>query len=512
MREVLKRRIQRLIPSKKLPFSNYILIAIILLGFFVRAYKISSLPLYGDELTIVYDSYSLLKTGMDQTGQAWPLTFKMGAGRPAGYVYGSIPFVAVFGPSVWGVRGLSFLSGLGIIVLMYFFGKKLFNEKAGLWASFLASISMWDIYLSRGGFEAHFALFLATFGVVMFLYKKYIPMAFFWGITIFTYPTFKLTLPLLFLPLSFFSGFKKILKSKTFMISVVILAIFGGISINETFKGTSEERFLRLNVFSDISLKESIIQKVNEQRNLSILPEAVKPFVYNKPLSYTRILFENYMENLSPRFLYLRGDGNPRHNPGEWGMLYLIELPLLFVGLYHLFNHNRKTFLFLLKWILIVPLATMLLSLTHGLRSNFMIPPFILISSFAISKLSKKWKILTFSLIGIQFIFVLSTIYFYAPYKFGSFWSMEAKTKSLKAIEEKGKYEKIILLTDIDNIEYAYPIYAKIDPRFVIAQYGSFPKTYENVIVSDNLKDYEVNSNILVLESEAGNSELYIEQ
>jgi len=120
---------------------------------------------------------------MDQTGEALPLTFKMGAGRPAGYVYGSIPFVAIFGPGVWGVRGLSFVSGLGIIVLMYFLAKKLFSKRVGLIASFLTAISMWDIYLSRAGFEAHFALFLALFAVVLFLYKKYVPMAIFFGLT-----------------------------------------------------------------------------------------------------------------------------------------------------------------------------------------------------------------------------------------------------------------------------------------------------------------------------------------
>jgi len=84
------------------------LLGILLLGFTLRAYKVTQLPLYGDELTMVYDSYSLLKTGKDQTGTHFPLTFKMGAGRPAGYVYFSIPFVAVFGPGAWGVRGLSY--------------------------------------------------------------------------------------------------------------------------------------------------------------------------------------------------------------------------------------------------------------------------------------------------------------------------------------------------------------------------------------------------------------------
>ncbi|KKP40597.1 MAG: hypothetical protein UR29_C0001G0005 [Candidatus Woesebacteria bacterium GW2011_GWC2_33_12] len=416
---------------------------------------------------------------MDQTGEALPLTFKMGAGRPAGYVYGSIPFVAIFGPGVWGVRGLSFVSGLGIIVLMYFLAKKLFSKRVGLIASFLTAISMWDIYLSRAGFEAHFALFLALFAVVLFLYKKYVPMAIFFGLTIFTYPTFKLTLPLLLFSLIVFAGIREILKDKLFIIALIILAIFASLSIKETLNGGSEERFSRLNILSDVKLKEELIQKINEERTLSTLPEVVKPLVYNKPLNYGRLLFENYMENLSPEFLFLRGDRNPRHNPGEWGMLYLVELPLILLGLFYLGKKNTKELYLLISWILIVPLATMFLGQTHALRNAFMLPPFLLISSFALTKVSKK----ILFLFAIQLIYVLLTIYYYAPNKFGSFWSLTAKEASLDAISKPN--QKVILSTSIDNIEYAYPVYAKIDPNLVISQYGKFPKIYGNVVITD---------------------------
>lgn len=476
-----------------------LLFGILILGFIIRFNRISAQPLYGDELTMVYDSYSILKTGTDQTGESFPLTFKMGAGRPPGYVYFSIPFVAMFGPSALGVRGLSIFSGLGIIILMYFLGRKLFNERVGLIASFLTSISLWDIYLSRAGFEAHFGLFLALFGIVMFLYKKYIPMALAWGLAIFTYPTFKLTLPLLFAVLLIFKGFKKVLKSKIFIASLVMLVVFGGLSIGETFKGTSEERFLRLNIFSDANLKETIVQEINNERDVSTLPEVLKPVFYNKPLKYSRILLDNYMENISPDFLYIRGDRNPRHNPGELGMLYLIELPLLFVGLHYLFKNKKKILRLLIAWILIVPLATMFMGQTHGLRNALMFPPFILILAYTLSKFSQKKLWLVGSLIGIQLLFVLATVYFLAPGKHSNFWSKEAREVSLTAILEKENYEKIILSTKIDNIEYAYPVYAKIDPKEVISQYGKFPKVYGNVVITDQVDTFKKNDKTFIM-------------
>src|SRR3990172_9832234 len=91
-------------------FKKYkVLLFILLIGFAIRAYRINEVPLYGDELTMVYDSYSILKTGMDATGQSFPLTFSMGSGRPGRFIYFSLPFVALFGPTALGVRSLSLL-------------------------------------------------------------------------------------------------------------------------------------------------------------------------------------------------------------------------------------------------------------------------------------------------------------------------------------------------------------------------------------------------------------------
>ena len=459
---------------------------IVVLGFIIRVLFVTKLPLYGDELTMVYDTYSIIKTGKDSTGQAFPITFKMGAGRPGGYIYASVPFVYLFGPTELGVRSLSLLSSLGIIVLMYFLGKKLFSEKVGLIASFVTSISLWDIYLARGGFEAHFALFLALFGIVLFLYKKYIPWALTWGLAIFTYPTFKLTLPLMFLIIILYSGVKNLVRNKFFIISLIILALFGGLAIKETFMGLSEQRFLSINVFSDTKVQQQIIQLVNEERNFSTLPAGLKPIFYNKPLQYFRTLLDNYTQNFSINFLYVRGDGNPRHNPGEWGMLYLIELPLLFVAAVSLWRKERKTLTLLALWILITPLATMFINDAHGLRDAFMLLPFILLTSYALTNLPKKLALLSIVAMIIQLFFVMQRLYFLAPNKFASFWSADAKAATLEAINTKDK-NKIITFstTKIDNIEYAYEVYAKVDPNLVIAQYGKFPKKYGNVVIVD---------------------------
>lgn len=467
--------------------SILILIGIILLGFVLRVYRVNSVSMYGDELTMVYDAYSISKTGMDSTGVRFPLTFKMGAGRPGGYIYFSLPFVYLFGPTVWGERGLSLLSGLGIVVLMYFLGKKLFGEKVGLVAGLLTVISPWDIYLSRGGFEAHFALFLTLLGITMFIYKKYIWWAFAWGLAVLTYPTFKLTLPFLFLVLVWFNGLKKTLKDKLFIAGLVILTFFAAIVIHENLFSGSEQRFSTLNIFADTGIREGIVQRVNYEREISTLPESLKPVFINRGIEYGRMLFENYVQNISPNFLILRGDGNPRHNPGEMGMIYIIDLPLIIIGLVLLWQKEKNKFILLLKWILITPVATMFFPEAHALRNGLMLPALLLLSAFAISKIPNKFVYLASILIFIQFLYILVRVYTIAPAKFASFWSLDAKKVALQAIEKSNQGERVILSTEkVDNIEYAYEVYAKVDPYLVISQYGQIPKKYGNVTIVNN--------------------------
>jgi 4-amino-4-deoxy-L-arabinose transferase-like glycosyltransferase len=196
---------------KKFIIGNALLLTIIILGTFLRIIFINSDPssMYGDELTMVGDMYSILHTGKDQLGNFMPLTFPMGAGRPGGYIYFSLPFVLLFGPTPLGVRSLSLLSGVGLIIVMFFLGKRLVNKQVGLFAALITAFSPWDISLSRGGFEAHFALFLSVLGIYGLIEATqrrwwYIISALSFALAIHTYPTYKMTLPLFLLVYGYF--------------------------------------------------------------------------------------------------------------------------------------------------------------------------------------------------------------------------------------------------------------------------------------------------------------------
>lgn len=470
----------------------WILSVIILLGLILRLIFINSSPpsLYGDELTIALDSYSILSTGHDQLGNFLPLTFPMGAGRPAGYVYFSAPFMALFGMTALGVRALSILSGLGIIVLLYLISKRFFNQKIGLITAGIASVSPWDISLSRGGFEAHFALFLALLGTYLFIKAKekplmYVFSALSFGLTLHTYPTYKVVLPIFLLVLFWFQNTKSILGTgsrKYFWAGVSLLLILGAVALSQTFVGGSEKRFSSINVFSQEKLKSSIEQKVNYERSSSQLPEWVKRYFHNRVVEYGKIIGENYLQNFSADFLFIHGDRNPRHNMATIGELYFFEGVLILIGLISFWHVQKRIILFLIFWIFLSAIPTAIVDLPHALRSAFMLPPLIILSALGFSILINYKNKIPLYLIGIlfviQFSFFIQKLYFLSPVEYNSFWSYSAKLASQKVIENKANYDYIFLSDKIDALEFAYPVYAKVAANQIIDQHKTHLQKY----------------------------------
>ena len=465
--------------------NKYILISVLVLAFFLRVVNIQNNPpaLYGDELTIALDANSLLYTAKDQLGNVLPLTFAMGAGRPAGYVYGSIPFITIFGPNAVGVRMLSILSGVGIVFLLFLLCKKIFSEKVGLAAAIITAVSPWDINLSRAGFEAHFALFLGLLCVYFIILAKqraqfYIWAAISFGLAIHTYPTYKLSLPLiaaLFLWLNGWFKNTKSLKNKLYLsIAGFSLVFFAVLAAFQTLEGGSETRFSNINIFSQDKIKVKIEQKVNLERSISDLPANIAKYFHNKPIEYAKILIENYLQNFSVDFLVIHGDRNPRHNMATMGQIYLVEFILLLVGLLSFWQRNKRILLILLLWLILAPIPTAIVDLPHTLRSSFMLPPLIILSALglvaALNQKNKLYLLILGLIFAFQFIFFIQKLYFLAPNEYSSFWSYPAKIASEQALQNKDKYKYIFLSDTIDSIEFAYPVYARVEPSQVLLQ------------------------------------------
>ena len=101
-----------------------------------------------------------------------------------------------------------------------------------------------------------------------------------------------------------------------------------------------------------------------------------------------------------------------------------------------------------------------------------MLAPLLLISACGlVSTISLKRGLRLFLqlfiLLGfiLQFLNFSQKLYFLAPNEYSNFWSYPAKLAVETALENKTNFNYIILSDKIDNVEFAYPVYAKIDPN-----------------------------------------------
>lgn len=468
-----------------------LLILILIFAFALRIFQIDSNPkaMYGDSLTLVYDAYSILKTGHDQRGEFFPLYFSMGGGRPGGYIYATIPFVAIFGPTALAARTLSVLSGVGIVLLIYLILFHLFpqNKKVALAGAIFSTISPWDLSLSREAFESHFALFLSLLGFYLLLkaqkkYLLYLLSGLSFALSIQTYSTYVLVIPIFvafFLILSKSKISKMKMSQKLALGSlclIVTLSLLFSIYISKS-RG-SQDRFSNLIIFNQADLQNKISGKVISERTFSPLGDELALTLHNKYWEYAGYLAENYINNFGPSFLFLTGDENPRHNPASMGELYYFMFPLLILGILYLYTRNKEVLVLLVGWMLIAPLSSSLVGNPHALRGSFMLPPLLMLSAFGVEGIYMlrnplKFKILKLALILlflIQLPFFVNRFYLLAPHIHAHFWSYSAKEASYLALENKDKYDYILLSTRIDDMEFAYPVYTKIDPKEFLYQ------------------------------------------
>ena len=158
---------------------------ILVIALFLRVYKLDSVPaaLFGDEIDVGYQAYSLLETGRDINGRFLPFYIKsLSEYRTPLFIYSDIPFIALFGLNEWGIRANPVFWGVLSILGLYLLVSKITNQKIGLIAAFLMTISPWHMQYSRAAYEATMLLSFLIFGTYFFILsfeKRYlVPLSF----------------------------------------------------------------------------------------------------------------------------------------------------------------------------------------------------------------------------------------------------------------------------------------------------------------------------------------------
>lgn len=453
--------------------SLQILLLILILAAFLRLWRIDQVPvsLFGDELDVGYQAYSILKTGKDYSGNFMPIHFRSFAEwRTPLYLYSSVPTVALFGISPLGVRLPAALFGILGVWMFYLLIKILTkNQTLALLSSFLLAISPWHIQYSRAGFEVTQMLALYLAGIYFFVKaikedgKWLVPCAIFLGLTPWVYSTAKFFLPLTLVAIFgiWFKEVKKIPAKQLIISLLVFFTVVLPITWSTLFGGGTA-RFQNLSIFTDpTTVPEIGFDRLQDARvrdpkaQFGIQPTLVDRTFHNKIISWSGIFFRNYLQSFSTHFLFIQGDLNPRHSIGK-GELYRFEIIFLLLGIVFFLTRpiNKKVKLFLFLWLLVAPVPAALTrdGGMHATRLFFLLPVLILLIAMGVlyswESLKKYRKIFVFvytSVLLVSFIFYQHQYWMHYPWNSERWWHAGFKEVIQLGVKESPNYDKVII-------------------------------------------------------------------
>ena len=132
------------------------LLAIVLIGVFLRVYDLGAQSIWGDEaFSITVSNMSL--PGIVQAGDS-PL-----------YHFALHYWIALFGTSEVAVRSLSVLFGVLAIPMIYVMGRRLFNEEVGLLAALILAFSTLNVQYSQEARMYSLMVLLALLSMYFFI-------------------------------------------------------------------------------------------------------------------------------------------------------------------------------------------------------------------------------------------------------------------------------------------------------------------------------------------------------
>jgi len=462
--------------------SKILLLLILLIGAFLRFYQLGINPpsLTWDEAAWGYNAYSLGLDGKDEFGRFLPHDYleSFGDFKPPMYAYLDVFPVKIFGLNAFAVRFPSVLLGLLTVLLTYFLTKAIFpnsknKEKYALAASFILAISPWHLMLSRAAFEANVATFFLVFGIFTFIVgmreKKWLLLlsAASFAASLYTFNTARIVAPILVLILAV--GFrKKLLERKKETMVALILGIVLILPIARFLLSPQANlRFKEVNIFSDIGVIDTVNQEVKNDNN-----SALSKILHNRRFAYGVEYLRHYFDNLSPNFLFITGDGNPKFSTQDTGEMYLWDLPFLIAGTLALFKRKEGSWWIIPLWLLvgIIPAATAR-ETPHALRIEAVLPTLQILTAIGVVTFLgwvKKYKKVIFA--GAFLLLAANFIYFYHGYltfyprEFSGEWQYGYKDSINYVLQNGSSYDQINITTALGRPYIYYLFYAKTSP------------------------------------------------
>lgn len=480
------------------------LLIVVFFGFFLRVVNLSKIPasLNPDEAALGYNAFSILKTGADEHGKLFPLSLEsFGDWKLPVYSYVDTVFIALFDLSEFSVRLPSAIAGTIGIVLIYLISNILFKKKEiGLLTALFFAVSPWNIYFSRAAYEVNLATTFFLGGLLLFLLALqkgnlrvlYVFSAILFGLTLFTYHSFIIFVPL-FLVFLLVLNLKKYKGKIGVGLFIGIIVLFLCVSFFANLSGGAN-KFNTTTIFNN---KDILYGRVDRIRGDGAQESFVTQKLHTKVLGVSYQIAQNYISAFSPSFLFDKGGEKIVHNLNGFGNLYLFDALLLFVGFCGLFYYREKQIPIILGWLIIAPIPCALtLDAPNSTRLFMLMPLFSLITGYGgfilINNFRKKRFIIL--KLGLIFLFILNVVFFLDLYYIHfnmermRFWHYGYK----QAVVLAEKYpDKNVVMRGEENFPYIYFLfYTKYDPVKFRNSVKYYPRTDEGFLYAKSFGKY----------------------
>jgi len=451
-----------------------------------------------DEAAWGYNAYSIGIDGKDEFGRFLPITYleSFGDFKPPLYAYLSVIPVKIFGLNEFSTRFASAFFGTLTVLLTYFLAVELLLNRGSastkasedkpvfiaILSACLLAISPWHILLSRAAFEANVASFFIVLGVYLFFISLKKP----WWLVLsvvsfvlsmYTFNTARIVSPLLLLILVI-PNLKYFAKNSIvqFTTAVALGALMFAPLFIFLLTPQAKLRFAEVNIFTDSEVVERANQKIENDGN-AIWSNVIN----NRRVGYSIEYLKHYFDNLSPGFLFVKGDGNPKFSIQDVGQMYIWEIPFFLAGILFLFRKKGGYWWFIPAWLLIgiIP-AGSARETPHALRIEAVLPTFQILTAMGVYYiylivLSMKYKVLSievgrilaaacviFALFNVSYF--VHTYFVHYPREYSGEWQYGYRDAIAFTKENKSKF-KNIYITDELGRPYIYALfYEKTDP------------------------------------------------
>lgn len=467
------------LPSVKNMMYFALLLGAVALSIFLHAYWWNALCLNEDEAAQGYNTYSVLTTGYDEYGRI-PLRFlSFGENKlPLTGMLSSF-FIALLGLGDVAVR-LPVLI-LGSLMPLFFYGAVFTLTKSkltGIFAALFAGTNMWLLTMSRHQHEAVILVVIVLL-VVRRIYQKHhedvdfirfvLGMGALLFMGLYSYHSAKVVVPILagFWIMQFRTQ-KKYLR---YAVAGVFIA-FGIFALTELIQPNN--RVANLSYFTS----PVFIHEIEEGRRTG-----GSSLYYNKLVFGAHKLFERSAHYISPSFLLLNSDPNPRYGSPQVPLLTLVDYVLAGIGLAVIW-FRKQPWRYLLTALLVAGALPAALALPEGssTRSFVIIVPLLTLASIAIYELTRLMHtrkfVVRMVIIGSMVCIAGAHVFQFSTASYQYFTNYLRSPATAGAWQCGAKEMAEYVWTRYDDFKHIHITNAYGQPYIFLLFYGSYPPAW----------------------------------